>query len=48
MNMEFIGKLPIPQEIKAMYPITDELTAIKEARVCKPASDKGRCSNQLS
>ena len=30
--MEFIGKLPIPQEIKAMYPITDELTAIKEAR----------------
>ena len=32
MNMEFIGKLPIPQEIKAMYPITDELTAIKKAR----------------
>ena len=32
MNMEFIGKLPIPQEIKKMYPITDELTAIKEAR----------------
>ncbi|MBQ3489844.1 MAG: 3-deoxy-7-phosphoheptulonate synthase [Clostridia bacterium] len=32
MNMEFIGKLPIPQEIKAMYPVTAELTAIKEAR----------------
>ena len=32
MNMEFIGKLPIPQEIKKMYPVTDELTAIKEAR----------------
>ena len=32
MNMEFIGKLPIPQEIKAMYPVTEELTAIKEAR----------------
>ena len=30
--MEFIGKLPIPQEIKKMYPVTDELTAIKEAR----------------
>ena len=30
--MEFIGKLPIPQEIKAMYPVTAELTAIKEAR----------------
>ena len=32
MNMEFIGKLPIPQEIKAMYPVTAELTTIKEAR----------------
>ncbi len=32
MNMEFIAKLPIPQEIKAMYPVTAELTAIKEAR----------------
>ena len=32
MNMEFIGKLPIPQEIKAMYPVTAELTAIKEER----------------
>ena len=30
--MEFIGKLPIPQEIKAMYPVTAELTTIKEAR----------------
>ena len=32
MNMEFIGKLPIPQEIKEMYPVTADLTAIKEAR----------------
>ncbi|MBR5187544.1 MAG: 3-deoxy-7-phosphoheptulonate synthase, partial [Clostridia bacterium] len=32
MNMEFIGKLPIPQEIKALYPVTAELTTIKEAR----------------
>ena len=32
MNMEFIGKLPIPQEIKATYPVTAELTAIKEER----------------
>ena len=22
MNMEFIGRLPIPQEIKAQYPLT--------------------------
>ena len=29
MNMNFIGKLPIPQEIKAQYPLTDELAAVK-------------------
>ncbi len=32
MNMQFIGKLPIPQEIKKQYPITPELEAIKAAR----------------
>ncbi len=29
MNMNFKRKLPTPQEIKAMYPITDELAEIK-------------------
>ncbi len=32
MNMNFIGKLPIPQEIKKQYPITDDLAAIKAER----------------
>ena len=32
MNMNFIGKLPIPQEIKAQYPITEEMAAIKAKR----------------
>jgi 3-deoxy-7-phosphoheptulonate synthase len=32
MNMNFIGKLPIPQEIKKQYPITPELEAVKAAR----------------
>ncbi len=32
MNMNFIGKLPIPMDIKAQYPLTDDLAAIKEAR----------------
>ncbi len=30
MNMEFTRKLPIPQEIKKMYPVSDEVAAIKE------------------
>ncbi|MBQ8739205.1 MAG: 3-deoxy-7-phosphoheptulonate synthase [Clostridia bacterium] len=29
MNMNFKRKLPTPQEIKAMYPVTDELSEIK-------------------
>lgn len=29
MNMNFKRKLPTPQEIKAMYPVTDELAEIK-------------------
>ena len=32
MNMNFIGKLPIPQKIKEEYPITPELAAIKSER----------------
>ena len=32
MNMDFIRKLPIPQEIKKQYPINDELAAIKATR----------------
>ena len=30
MNMKFIRKLPVPQEIKEMYPLSDELREIKE------------------
>lgn len=32
MNLEFRRKLPIPQEVKAQYPITEELARIKTAR----------------
>ncbi len=30
MNMDFIRKLPIPMEVKAQYPLSPELAAIKE------------------
>ena len=32
MNMEFLGKLPIPQEIKNQYPLSEEAADIKIAR----------------
>ena len=32
MNMNFIRKLPIPMDIKSMYPVTDEMAAVKTAR----------------
>ncbi len=32
MNMKFYRKLPIPQEIKAQYPVTAEMAAVKRAR----------------
>lgn len=32
MNMEFRRKLPIPKEVKEMYPISEELVKIKEKR----------------
>lgn len=32
MNMDFIGKLPIPQEIKAQYPVPPEAAAVKAQR----------------
>ena len=32
MNMEFKGKLPIPQEIKAQYPLPDECIDVKRER----------------
>ena len=32
MNMEFIRKLPIPKDIKAEYPMTPELSALKAER----------------
>ncbi|MBQ7670083.1 MAG: 3-deoxy-7-phosphoheptulonate synthase [Clostridia bacterium] len=55
MNLEFARKLPIPQEVKKMYPITDEMASVKAKRdeeiekVFKGESDKfilviGPCS----
>ncbi len=55
MNLEFTRKLPIPQEVKKMYPITDEMANIKRerdeeiAKVFRGESDKfilviGPCS----
>lgn len=32
MNMEFLRKLPVPQEIKERFPLTDELKTIKQQR----------------
>ncbi len=32
MNMDFVGKLPIPMEVKAQYPLTDELAQAVKAR----------------
>ena len=32
MNMKFYRKLPIPQEVKAEYPVTPEMAAVKVAR----------------
>ena len=32
MNMQFMGKLPIPQEIKAQYPLSEEAAEVKLAR----------------
>ena len=32
MNMEFIRKLPIPKEIKEMYPLPEELASVKAER----------------
>ena len=31
-NMDFKRKLPIPMDIKAQFPITEEMQAVKEAR----------------
>ena len=55
LNMDFKRKLPIPMDIKAQFPITEEMQAVKEARdikiakVFKGESDKfilviGPCS----
>ncbi len=32
MNMKFYRKLPIPQEVKAQYPVTPEMAAVKARR----------------
>ena len=45
-NMEFVRELPTAQEIKRMYPLNEDLAAIKEqndkeiAKVFKGESDK--------
>ncbi|MBQ8979818.1 MAG: 3-deoxy-7-phosphoheptulonate synthase, partial [Oscillospiraceae bacterium] len=55
MNMDFIRKLPIPQEIKEQFPISEEMKAVKAekdrqiAAVFKGESEKmvliiGPCS----
>ena len=55
MNMQFFRKLPIPQQVKQDYPVTDEMQAVKAARdaeissIFKGESDKfilviGPCS----
>ena len=35
MNMDFKRKLPIPMEIKAEFPLTDEMAAIHNARAAE-------------
>ena len=32
MNMEFVRKLPIPQEIKKEFPVEDRIRTIKQER----------------
>ena len=32
MNMKFYRKLPIPQDVKAEYPVTPEMAEIKQKR----------------
>ena len=32
MNMKFYHKLPIPQDVKAHYPVTDSMKAVKAKR----------------
>lgn len=32
MNMDFLRKLPIPKEVKAQYPVTEEMAAVKAKR----------------
>ena len=35
MNMNFSHKLPIPQDIKAQYPVTEEMAKIKKSATMK-------------
>ena len=32
MQMDFLRKLPTPQELKEQFPLSDEIKAIKEKR----------------
>lgn len=49
MSFEFVKKLPVPKEIKAQYPVPDDIAALKEARdseirsVFRGESDKFIC-----
>ena len=38
MNMEFLRKLPVPQQVKSRYPLTDDLIKIRDERL-KEISD---------
>ena len=35
MNMEFKRKLIIPKEIKEMFPVTEEMAALKKKAGCR-------------
>lgn len=32
MSFEFVKKLPVPKEIKAQYPVSEEIVALKAIR----------------
>ena len=40
MNMNFIRKLPIPQELKKQFSLSDELIAVKAARDAEIQKEK--------
>ena len=46
MNMNFKRKLPIPKEIKNLYPLNDDLRKIKEEREGRSVDSKGYFDRQ--